>query len=433
MWSTPSPSVRCGCVWRRRGAYWMNWGEGPESVRRNRVGAPVPTSGIVFGVRTLHTEMTMRYASFPKIPGLEVSVLGFGAMRLPTVGGDVTRIDYEIATPLLHEAISAGINYVDTAWPYHGGESEMFLGRALHGGWREKVKLATKSPVWAVRSEGDWERIVDAQLKKLDTERIDFYLMHALSGPRWDAVKRLRGMEALERARLDGRIDHVGFSFHGSCDDFKRIVDAYDWEFCQIQLNYLDEAFQAGLEGLRYAAARGIGVIAMEPLRGGALARVPPPVEAIFKHSGKPWSPAEWALRWVWAQPGVVTVLSGMNLQAQLRENLMAASTPAALDMAPLREAEGFYRARAKVNCTTCGYCQPCPSGVSIPETFAAYATATMFDPKAVAAWMYETFVLKNEAGADRCVSCGECEARCPQLIPIAEKLREAHAYLTSR
>jgi predicted aldo/keto reductase-like oxidoreductase len=356
-------------------------------------------------------------------------------MRLPIVGGDPSRIDEEAATRLLHDAIAAGVNWVDTAWPYHGGQSEAFVGRALQGPWRRRVQLATKCPVWEVRSEGDWDRFLDAQLARLGTERIDFYLMHALDGDRWDTVRRLRGMEAMERARADGRVGHLGFSFHGSLGEFKAIVDGWEWEFCQIQLNLLDVGYQAGVEGMRYAAARGIGVVVMEPLRGGALARVPPDVQALWARSGRPWSAAEWALRWAWHHPEVVTVLSGMNAADQLRENAAAANAAHPLDardLARVAEVTASYRARMRVGCTTCGYCQPCPSGVAVPDVFSAYDSAAMFGSKAGPAAVYAQFVLKHGAGGDRCTGCGECEPRCPQVIPIPEMLKEAHAFLTS-
>lgn len=381
-------------------------------------------------------EVVMQYRSFPKIPGLEISSLGFGAMRLPIVGGDQSKIDEDTATRLLHNAVSAGVSYVDTAWVYHAGQSELFLGRALRGGWRQKVQLATKCPVWKVEAEGDWDRLLQAQLEKLESERIDFYLLHALDGDRWEAVQRLKGMRALERAKAAGRIGHIGFSFHGSLSDFKTVVDGYDWELCQIQLNYLDQRFQAGLEGLRYAGSRRIGVVVMEPLRGGALAKVPPAVQAIFGRSSHAWSPAQWALRWVWSHPEVVTALSGMNAVDQLRENLAAAGNATELnaqDLARVEEARAFYLGRTVVPCTTCGYCNPCPSGVAIAETFSSYNDAKIFDARASAAWAYDTFVVKNQAGADRCTECGECQPKCPQSIPIAEKLREAHEYLTAR
>ena len=377
----------------------------------------------------------MQHRTFPRIPGLEVSTLGFGAMRLPTVGGDPSRIDEEAATRLVHDAIRAGVNYVDTAWVYHGGQSEPFLGRALRGGWREKVQLATKCPVWEIEAEADFERILDQQLARLGTGTIDFYLLHALDAERWEKVRRLDGTRALERARADGRIGHLGFSFHGPLDEFKKIVDEHDWEFTQIQLNYIDQAFQAGLEGLRHAADRGVGVVVMEPLRGGALAVTPQPVRDVLARGGRTWSPAEWALRWAWSQPGVVTVLSGMGKPEQVAENAAAAAGAAPLDPADLvliEEARAFYQTRLAVPCTTCGYCQPCPSGVAIADVFNAWNSGRMFENPRTAAWAYRTFQLSSDSGADKCLECGDCEPRCPQHIAIAEKLKVAHAYLTA-
>jgi predicted aldo/keto reductase-like oxidoreductase len=371
----------------------------------------------------------MQYRSFPGLPALPISTLGFGAMRLPTVGGDPARIDEDAAAAMVHEAVGAGVNYVDTAWPYHAGQSERFLGRVLGGGLRQKVRLATKCPVWEVKVEDDFDRLLDAQLERLRTDRIDFYLLHALDGPRWAEMQRLGATRRLQRALADGRIGHLGFSFHGALDDFRKIVDAYDWVFCQIQLNFLDEAFQAGLAGLEYAAARRIGVVVMEPLRGGALARVPPPVQEIWDRSGRGWSAAGWALRWVLGLPGVVTVLSGMSDVGQVRENVACASgaTPLAEeDLARVEEAKAFYRSRRAVPCTACGYCLPCPSGVDIPGTFSAYNTARMFDNPKHAAWLYRTFVVAGGGGADQCNRCGACEPLCPQSIAIAERLEEA-------
>lgn len=375
----------------------------------------------------------MLYRSFPRIPHLPISTLGFGCMRLPTLADDPARIDEEAATRLLHEAIDAGVNYIDTAWPYHGGESETVVGRALAGGWRDRVQLATKSPVWLVEKEGDWERHLDRQLAKLATDHVDFYLLHALDGERWEHVRRLRGVELLERARADGRIRHLGFSFHGPLAEFKTILDGHAWDFCQIQLNYLDEHYQAGIEGLHDAATRGVGVVVMEPLRGGALAKAPPAVQSIWARSGRRWSPAEWALRWLWNHPAIVTVLSGMNAEAQLRENVAAASTLEALtaeDLLLVEEVQRVYRARMPVACTTCGYCQPCPSGVAIPDLFAYYNSAVMFESREVPAQAYRQWVLSAGAGADQCSRCRECEPKCPQGIDIVETLQEAHEHL---
>lgn len=375
----------------------------------------------------------MNRRAFPRIPGLDVSILGFGAMRLPIVDGDHSRIDEEAATRLLHDAIRGGVNYVDTAWVYHGGQSEPFLGRALQGGWREKVQLATKCPVWDMNAEADFERVIDQQLEKLRTKRIDFYLLHAISAGPWEKVKQLKGLRALEKAKTDGRIGHIGFSFHGTCDEFKKIIGEYEWEFAQIQLNYVDQAFQAGLEGLRCAAERKVGVIVMEPLRGGSLAASPEPVRQLLGRAGRQWSPAEWALRWVWSQPGVVTVLSGMGKPEQVAENVRAAAAAAPLgaeDLGRIAEAKRFYEERMAVPCTTCGYCQPCPSGVAIADVFNSWNTARMFGD-GQGQWMYKTFQLGNDSGADQCQECGDCEPRCPQHISIAEKLQAAHDFLT--
>jgi predicted aldo/keto reductase-like oxidoreductase len=377
----------------------------------------------------------MQHRAFPKVPDLPISTLAFGAMRLPVVGGDALRIDEEAATRTLHHAIGAGVNYVDTAWPYHGGQSEPFLGRALRGAWREKVQLATKCPTWEVEAEGDFDRFLGQQLERLQTGRIDFYLLHALDAGRWAKVRRLGATRALERARADGRIGHIGFSFHGPVDDFKNIVDDYDWEFTQIQLNYLDQVFQAGLEGMRHAAARRVGVIVMEPLRGGALAVTPPAVREILGRSGRGWSPAEWALRWAWHQPEVVTVLSGMGTVEQVEENAASARAAAPLgpeDLVRVEEARAFFQARMAVPCTACGYCQPCPNGVAIADVFTNWNAGLMFEDRATAARAYRTFVLNSGSGADECEECGDCEPRCPQHISIGEKLQAAHEYLTA-
>jgi hypothetical protein len=379
----------------------------------------------------------MKYRSFPRIPGLEVSILGFGCMRLPVLDGDMSRIDDGKAMPLLHQAIDAGVNYVDTAYPYHGGQSELFVGRALKGGYREKVQLATKLPVWLVQGEGDWERLLDEQLKKLDTNHIDFYLLHALSASRWETIRRFDGLKAMERAKADGRIRHLGFSFHDALSAFTEIVDGYDWEFCQIQHNFLDEGFQAGTAGLKYAEARGIGAISMEPLRGGMLAvPQPEPVQAVWSRAAVQRPPAAWALRWVWNHPGIVTALSGMNDPAQLQENLQAAADAeaggmTAAELALVADVQAYYAAKIAVPCTTCGYCAPCPSGVAIPEVFSSYNTGSMFGNWKSAAWAYDAFIVKNQRGAENCVECGECEPKCPQAIEIPRRLKEAHAALT--
>ncbi|HUK14129.1 MAG TPA: aldo/keto reductase [Thermoanaerobaculaceae bacterium] len=378
----------------------------------------------------------MRYRTFPKIPGLDVSILGFGCMRLPVVDGDAARIDEERATALVRDAIDGGVNYLDTAYPYHGGESEPFLGRALRGGYRARVQLATKCPTWMVRSERDWERFLDEQLARLQSPTVDFYLLHGLGGERWETVKRLGGLRALDRARADRRIAHAGFSFHGSPDAFAAILAGYDWEFCQIQLNFVDVDYQAGLAGLRLAASRGVGVIAMEPLRGGVLAAPPPePVRRIWAGGGRPWPPAEWAWRWVWHHPEVVTALSGMNADAQLRENLAIADDAAAGalgagDLATVAAVRDHFLERTQVRCTTCGYCQPCPNGVAIPDVFSMVNTTAMFDSRRATSALYRALLVSRGVAADACLECGECVPKCPQGIPIPDALRDAHELL---
>jgi predicted aldo/keto reductase-like oxidoreductase len=312
------------------------------------------------------------------------------------------------------------------------------VGRALKAGYRDRVQLATKLPVWLVNGETDWERLLDEQLKRLDTDHIDFYLLHALSAARWETVLRHQGLRAMEQARLDGRIRHLGFSEHDSLTAFKTIIAGYDWEFCQIQYNFLDEQYQAGTEGLRYAAERRIGVIAMEPLRGGALAAAQPEdIQRIWARSPERLTPAARALQWVWSHPEVVTALSGMGARDQLRENLATADgaladglDPEALEL--VEAVRAIYASRVRVACTTCGYCAPCPSGVAIPEVFASYNTGSMFGNWKTAAGLYDTFFASQGHGGDQCQACGACEPKCPQHIPIMDKLKEAHAALTA-
>jgi predicted aldo/keto reductase-like oxidoreductase len=376
----------------------------------------------------------MQFRAFPKIPDLAISSLGFGCMRLPTIGNSPAAIDEELATRLIDQAIDSGVNLFDTAWPYHGEQSEPFLGRAIKRR-RERVLLSTKLPVWSVKKESDWEHLLDQQLRKLDTSHLDFYLLHALSAGPWDKVKSLRGLQALARAKADGRVKHIGFSFHGPFDEFRTIVDGYDWELCLIQLNYVDQHFQAGLRGLAHAAQRKVGVVVMEPLRGGALAKVPPEVQAIWSRSKRGWSAAEWALRWALDQAGVVSVISGMNAEAQLTENLRVANTPVPLepqDHDLANEAARFFHERMAVPCTTCGYCVPCPSGVAIPDVFSSYNTAFMFDDLRRPRFEYKAFVMGAGGGADRCTECGECEPKCPQNIAISATLAKAHAHLAA-
>ncbi|WP_025323115.1 aldo/keto reductase [Deferrisoma camini] len=362
--------------------------------------------------------------------GLRVSALGLGCMRLPTVGGDETRIDEAAAGALVRRALELGVNYLDTAYPYHGGESERFLGRVLAEGLRDRVLLADKMPPWFVNEPADLERIFGEQLDRLRTDRIDLYLLHSLNRRFWKRFRELGALEFLERKRREGRVRFVGFSFHDRLPVFREIVDAYDWDFCQVQYNYMDEEVQAGTEGLRYAAHKGLGVVVMEPLRGGRLAR------AEGRGLSEIWQgtdPAAAALRWVWSHPEVSVVLSGMGRVAELVANARAAdrsAEPLGPDLEErIRRAREWYRQRVRVPCTYCQYCLPCPEGVNIPRVFELVNDANMFEDWSAVRRRYQRFTPADER-ADNCVACGACEEVCPQGISIIQELQKAHEEL---
>jgi predicted aldo/keto reductase-like oxidoreductase len=360
----------------------------------------------------------------------DLSILGFGCMRLPVL--DNGHVNKPEAVKMIRHAIDSGVNYVDTAWPYHNGESEPVVGKALGDGYREKVSLATKLPTWLVESREDMDKFLDRQLKKLQTDHIDFYLVHSLMEESWNNVESLGVKDFLDDALADGRIKYAGFSFHDRYPAFKKIVDAYDWTFCQIQYNYMDEHYQAGTRGLRYAAGKGLGVVVMEPLRGGLLAKQIPAAMDIWAKAGEKRSPAEWGLRWVWDHPEVSVVLSGMSSMEQVYENLDVAEkgVPGSLtkkDLALVSKVRKMFKSRMAVPCTGCGYCKPCPNGVDIPACFENYNTACMYEDVEHAKFSYQ-FV--GEGKASKCEECGQCEERCPQGIPIPEKLKEVKELL---
>ena len=379
----------------------------------------------------------MQYRQVKK-SGDTLSTLGFGCMRLPQKRGMPGRgkIDEKRATAQLRYAIDHGVNYVDTAFIYHMGGSEPFLGRALAEGYRDKVRLATKLPPQAVRVPDDMERMLSAQLGKLATDHIDYYLVHGLTHSLWEKMKAMGVLEFLEKAKKDGRIVNTGFSFHDDIDTFKEIVDAYDWSVCQIQYNFMDEKNQAGTEGLKYAAAKDLGVIVMEPLRGGHIAgKLPDEVKAIWDEATVKRSPAEWALRWVWNHPEVTVALSGMNEEAHIEENIRVADAamPESLsreELALFSRVEATYRQLTKIGCTGCRYCMPCPAGVNIPGCFEAYDIAHMLNAKQWARMMYmaNVFFLAEGARPGRASSCTECKKcleKCPQHLPIPDLLKE--------
>jgi predicted aldo/keto reductase-like oxidoreductase len=358
-------------------------------------------------------------------------------MRLPMKDG---KIDEVRAIGQVRTAIDKGVNYLDTAWPYHGGESEPFVGKVIRDGYREKVRIATKLPSWQINSREDMDRFLNAQLKKLGVDHIDYYLLHSLDGRLWDTVRGHGALEFLDQAKKDGRIVNAGFSYHGMPEDFKRIIDAYPWVFCQIQYNYMDEHIQAGTAGLKYAASKDIGVIVMEPLRGGNLGRPtqPPTIMELWNGAKTRRSSAEWALRWVWNHPEVTVVLSGMNDESQIEENLTVAGSAIAGNLSDeevrlVEQVSGKYREMIKVGCTGCGYCMPCPANVTIPWCFEEYNNLYMFGDRESAKFTYAIRMgggpANNKPGfASQCVRCGACLKKCPQHIPIPDMLEKVAA-----
>jgi uncharacterized protein len=377
----------------------------------------------------------VKYRAFGRT-GTQVSVLGFGCMRLPIIDEDAGQIDENLAIPMIRHAIDNGVNYIDTAYPYHKGTSEAVTGRALKDGYREKVFLATKLPIWLVESVEDTEKYLNEQLERLDTDCIDFYLVHSLNTDSWERTKKYDVLSTLEKARAQGKIKHIGFSFHDRLAVFKEIVDSYPWDFTQIQLNYMDENYQAGVEGMKYAHDKGLGIVVMEPLRGGKLVRhIPEDIMAIWEEANPQRSPAEWALHWVFDHPEVSVVLSGMTTLPQVDENILVSRNAAANSLKPdeldlIGKVRDMYVQKTKVLCTDCGYCLPCPEGVAIPSVFGLYNDAAAYATSAVSRRFYGGLVEKG-ADASRCVACGACLPKCPQAIEIIDQLVDAHRFLT--
>ncbi len=369
----------------------------------------------------------MQYRKFGNLEW-EVSALGFGCMRLPIIDGDLANIDQEKTEEMVHTAIEAGVNYFDTAYPYHQQKSEISLGKALEGGYRERVRIATKSPIWMLDESADFHRLLDEQLRRLQTDSVDFYLLHGLNRRFWAKAKKLDLLNEAEKALSEGKIKHFGFSFHDNLDIFKEIVDSYDaWDFCQIQYNYMDTNFQAGTEGLHYAATKGLAVVIMESLRGGKLALDLPATKPIWEAAAHPRKPADWALQWLWNQPEVSVALSGMNTLEQVEENIASADVSGvgkldADELNLIEQAREAIEAVSPIPCTACGYCLPCPNGVNIPLNFSSYNEAAMYDDLKQARSHYKVFVSDDEK-AEHCIECGECLSKCPQDIPISSWL----------
>jgi predicted aldo/keto reductase-like oxidoreductase len=382
----------------------------------------------------------MQYRRFGKLDW-KVSALGFGAMRLPVVDGNQAKIDETEAIKMIRHAADNGVNYIDTAYMYHMGQSEILVGKALKDGYRQKMKVVTKLPARMIVKAEDFDRILDEQLKKLDIDMIDFYLLHGLDKAGWTKIRDFDVLNWAEKQMAKGKFGRLGFSFHDEFPVFKEIIDSYDdWVLAQVQYNYMDENEQAGRKGVEYAASKDIAVVVMEPLRGGKLAKDPPPAPVVkVIESAKPkMRGVEWALQWVWSQPEISMLLSGMSTMEQVVENLQIAdrSRPGlfkAPELEVIRQIQEAYRSLSPIPCTACRYCVPCPNKVEIPRIFQIYNDAIMYDDIQTGKFMYNgPFGIAQDQRADQCTQCEECLEKCPQKIDIPGWLEKAHEALYS-
>lgn len=374
----------------------------------------------------------MQYVRFGSLDK-PVSRFGMGCMRLPQTkaadGSDM--IDEGEAIRMIRYAVDHGVNYFDTAYAYTG--SEAVLGKALQDGYRERVYIASKVPLWAIHSQQDYRRVFMEQLERLQTDSIDVYIFHCLDRESWQQVKDSGGIAALEALRSEGRISQIGFSFHAEYALFKEIIDAYDWDMCLIQLNILDDNHQAGLKGLRYAADKGVSVAIMEPLKGGLLGgSVPESVRDELDRYGEKRSLPEWAFRWLYHYGEAKVVLSGVSSMEQLEDaiRIAEASGPGMMsetDMQLIARIKAIYQRLVRVGCTGCGYCMPCPAGVNIPEIFKVYNDAALSSWTEFGKTFYSLVARHSGGDASLCVRCGNCEAHCPQQLAIPELLEAAH------
>lgn len=354
--------------------------------------------------------------------GIETSLLGFGCMRFPTIDG---RIDEERAEAMLDEAYRQGVNYFDTAYPYHGGQSEPFTGKVLDKYPRESYFLATKLPCWEVNSLDDAKRIFEEQLRRLNKDYIDFYLLHALGQERWHKMIDLGVVEYCEQLKNEGKIRYLGFSFHDSYEAFEEIATYRDWDFCQIQLNYMDTDEQAGMKGYELTEKQGIPLIIMEPIKGGSLANLPEEITAQFREIDPKRSSAAWALSWVASLPNVKVILSGMSDEAQVGDNINTFTDFKALseeENAAVMNIADMLRSRVNNGCTGCNYCMPCPAGVNIPYNFKIWNTYGIYENKGGSKWEWNNDIEEKQK-AFNCIKCGKCEKVCPQKLPIREHL----------
>jgi len=374
----------------------------------------------------------MKYRTIQKT-GEKVSLLGFGAMRLPVVDGDIDNVDEAEAVRMIRKAIDKGVNYVDTAYVYHGGSSEVAVGKALKDGYREKVLIADKLPVWMVKAEDDIYRLFGTQLARLGANCIDMYLVHSLSAKSWKHAKKMNTLAHLEKLRADGKIRYIGFSFHDDFDTFREVLESYPWDFCQIQLNYMDADFQAGVKGLKLAASLGIPVVIMEPLKGGKLTDVlPPSIRSYWAQAPVQRTPAEWALRWVADFPEVLTILSGMSAMEQVEENIriLEEAEPNSLTEAEkeiIKTAADKYNKLIPYSCTACKYCLPCPAKIDIPNIIERYNDWHIYEGNEKIKQDFNLWVpVKGRPSV--CKACRSCEKHCPQHLPVSEIMEKAKA-----
>lgn len=372
----------------------------------------------------------MKYRTFEKL-GIQTSLLGFGCMRFPTT--EDGHIDEERAMNMVDTAIASGVNYLDTAYPYHDGESETFVGKVLKKYPRESLYLATKMPFFSqMQTKEDPERLFNEQLQKLGVDYVDFYLLHCMHRQAWE--EKALGLGALDfciEMKKQGKIKYLGFSFHDDYEVFEQILNYYDWDFCQIQYNYMDTDIQAGDKGYELATSKGIPVIVMEPIKGGSLANLPEDIANIYKAYDPSATNSRWALRWVATHPNVKVILSGMSTEEQVADNLATFNLDAvelnAEELQVVETAKNAIQARVKNGCTGCSYCMPCPFGVNIPRNFSIWNEASMYGNYTKAKRRYASL---EEAKASYCKECGKCETVCPQKIAIRENLKQVKAEL---
>jgi len=363
----------------------------------------------------------MEYRQLEKL-GISPSLLGFGCMRFPKTAEG--KIDEKEAEKMIDHAISSGVTYIDTAYPYHNGDSEPFVGRVLKKYPRDSFYLATKLPIWELNTKEDVKRIFDSQLERLDVDYVDFYLLHALDKTKWQKVLDLDVLPFVEEMRAQGKIRYIGFSFHDEYEVFEQILTYRDWDFCQIQYNYMDRDIQAGDKGYALTEKLGVPLVIMEPIKGGSLAVLPEDIDEMFKKENPEASTSSWALRWVASHPNVKVILSGMSTYAQVEDNLATFNQENIVlsekEQAVVDQVTAAIKSRVKNGCTGCAYCMPCPFGINIPRNFSIWNTEAMYGNTEKAK---EAYAGLKEAQAALCKKCGKCEKMCPQSLPIREDL----------